>query len=155
VGYIFSAVKGFTLAVHHNGKVYGTDDHSMASGPFFDDAPIANAGEGEDGVVCIDFPTPIGWDMASGTVGIPPAAPSLVLVSSLAFADVAMLNQAVAHAKSQLVKFRSDRQLVTLHLFLKAPAFFVMVLGHRLNGIGRIQLYDWIDGRYVETAVLS
>lgn len=155
LGYAFSAVKGFTLAVRHNGNVYRTDDHSMASGPFFEDVPTADAGKGEDGVVCVGFPTPIGRDVASGTVGIPSAAPSLVLVSSLAITDIATLNQAVAHTKSQLVKFRSDRQLTTLHLFLKTPSFFAMVLGHRLNGLGRIQLYDWIDGRYVRTVVLS
>jgi len=29
-----------------------------------------------------------------------------------------------------------------------------MALGDRLNGVGRIQLYDWVDGRHVPTALL-
>lgn len=29
-----------------------------------------------------------------------------------------------------------------------------MALGHRLNGVGNIQLYDWDQGKYIPTTQL-
>ena len=51
--------------------------------------------------------------------------------------------------------FKSENKLSKLHLFIKAPSVFAMVLGHRLNGICDIQLYDWVDGQYIPTAELN
>ena len=65
------------------------------------------------------------------------------------------MNRAVADAKAALVAFRARHRLEVVHLFIKAPSHFAMVLGHRLNGVGRVQLYDWVDGRYVPTALLA
>jgi hypothetical protein len=53
------------------------------------------------------------------------------------------LNLAVAQAKSELARFRAELGLTTLHLFVKAPSVFAMLLGYRLNGLGELQLYDW------------
>ncbi|MFS2162395.1 SAVED domain-containing protein [Variovorax sp. Varisp62] len=53
------------------------------------------------------------------------------------------------------MRFRSEQKLARLHLFLKAPSFFAMALGHRLNAIGSVQLYDWVDGIYRPSAMLD
>jgi hypothetical protein len=31
---------------------------------------------------------------------------------------------------------------------------FAMLLGYRLNGLGELQLYDWVETAYVPTALL-
>jgi hypothetical protein len=82
-------------------------------------------------------------------------APRLDLASGRAIDGTPALNKAVAEAKSALVDFRSRNKLEVVHLFIKAPSHFALVLGHRLNAVGRVQLYDWVDGRYVATVVLA
>ncbi|MFB8832028.1 SAVED domain-containing protein [Azotobacter sp. CWF10] len=73
-------------------------------------------------------------------------SPKLSLVSTAVVMDIASLNTAVSEAKVALVEFRARHQLQRVHLFIKAPSMFAMALGHRLNGVGRIQLYDWDQG---------
>jgi hypothetical protein len=51
--------------------------------------------------------------------------------------------------------FRARHQLSKVHVFIRAPSMFAMALGHRLNGIGTVQLYDWVDGRYQPTVLLT
>jgi len=57
------------------------------------------------------------------------------------------MNLAVHEAKAALVGFREAHQLEKLHLFMRAPSHFAMAVGHRLNGLGTIQLYDWVTRR--------
>ena len=65
------------------------------------------------------------------------------------------MNLAVAEAKAALMSFRAENRLELLHLIIKAPSAFAMFLGHRLNGVCKVQLYDWVDGTYTPTAILE
>lgn len=155
LGYAFSAVRGFTLAIRHNGQTYRTDDHRKAAEAFFTGIETTGSATSKEGVACIGFPTPVGSDIAAVMGSALASMAQLTLTSNAAIADVATLNRAVAEAKEQLVRFRSEHQLNVLRLFLKAPSVFAVALGHRLNGIGRIQMYDWVDGQYVVTVTLG
>lgn len=155
LGYTFSAAKGFVLEIDHNGGRFRTDEHAQMPEPFFavTSGPV-NVGR-KEGVATIAFPTEAATDVV-GAIGASLAlAPRLDLVSGRAIDGTHALNKAVAEAKSALVHFRSRNQLEKVHLFIKAPSHFAMVLGHRLNAVGRVQLYDWVDGKYVATAVLA
>lgn len=154
LGYAFSATRGFALQIEHNGQVYRTDSHARAPGPFFDEQVLSGQAGATAGVVCVGFPTSIGDDFKLGTEISLKDLPLLILSSTKVLASMDTLNVAVAEAKSALVRFRSDHELEQLHLFIKAPSMFAMALGHRLNGVGTIQLYDWDAGRYVATARL-
>ena len=153
VGYALSATRGFLLDIEHNGQHYRTDNHDKASGRFFDQTIEIGTGT-KQGVVCIGFPTPVGADFAAAAGGALMHLPLLVLSSGSAIADTMTLNLAVAEAKQALMRFRSPNQLELMHLFIKAPSVFAMALGHRLNGVGGVQLYDWVDGGYALTATL-
>ena len=83
------------------------------------------------------------------------AAPKLFLASHAVLTDVAVLNTAVNEAKAALVVFRSRHRLSRVHLFIKAPSVFAMALGHRMNGVGVVRLYDWVDVAYQATAELQ
>lgn len=157
LGYIFGATPGHVLQVEHNGQVYRTDDHRKAEGAFFNEDVQAatTAAAVREGVACIGFPTPVGQDAALAGNGQLYGLAMLNLTSGRAIGGTPDLNLAVAEAKSALVRFRSAHRLELLHLLVKAPSVFSMALGHRLNGIGDIQLYDWVDGKYVSTAVCS
>jgi hypothetical protein len=49
---------------------------------------------------------------------------------------------------------RSRHRLSRVHLFIKLPSVFAMALGHRLNGAGFVQRYDWVEVAYQPTGEL-
>jgi hypothetical protein len=155
LGYAYSATRGFLLQVNHNGQVYRTDVHDRSDGHFFDEAVLGLEDDSIEGTVCIGFPTPVGTDLQMTSAALPAGLPSLTFTSARTIGGMKDLNLAVAECKAALVRFKSQSGLSKLHLFIKAPSIFSMVLGHRLNGVCAIQLYDWVDGAYVPTALLT
>jgi len=155
VGYCFSATRGFTLQMEHNaGAAFDTAEHDRAAGPFFTSAE--GAGSSDEGVVSISFPYSGQADVAAAAAGLGLLnAPQLHLESAGVIDGLPALNTAVHEAKAALVAFRSARQLRRVHLFVKAPSVFAMALGHRLNGVGPVQLYDWVVNAYQPTALLA
>lgn len=156
LGHTFSATGNFTLTMEHNGQLFDTSDHTQAKEQFFTDHESAVTSTGREGMVSISFPSGSNADvdvqaMAFGL----DASPKLSLGSGSAVPDIATLNRAVHEAKVKLAEFRGRHQLSCIHLFIKAPSVFAMALGHRLNGIGVIQLYDWDQGKYIPTVRLS
>lgn len=155
VGFTFSAARGFTLRMEHNSGAYDTSSHDRAAATFFSTAEQV-AGVGGEGVVYLGFPYggrahAVAAAAALGLAG----APQLYLESASAITGIADMNLAVHEAKAALVGFRAAHQLQKLHLFVRAPSHFAMALGHRLNSLGVVQLYDWVDTTYMPTATLS
>ena len=155
LGYTFSATRGFILDIDHNGHHYRTDDHTKAAGSFFKEELRIGTDDIQEAVVCIGFPTPVGADVDMASGSTLNSLSRLDLNSTQAVGSMAALNTAVAEAKAALMRLRSEQKLARVHLFLKAPSFFAMALGHRLNAVGPIQLYDWVDEKYVCTATLN
>lgn len=158
VGFVFSATRGFTLQMEHNaGQVHDTASHDRAAHTFFASDTLATEQAcGPEGVVAICCPNLSREDVLAATSAAPlDVAPKLFLESAAPIADGATLNTAVADAKAALAAFRSKHQLARIHLFVKAPSFFAMALGHRLNGVCELQLYDWVSNGYVPTTTLG
>ena len=154
LGYIFSATRNFLLEIKHNGTSYRTNNHQQQEGNFFTKIePFEQQGKTE-AIITIGFPTAIGNDIESASLDVK-GLPRLNLESTNVIDSIETLNLAVRETKSALVSFKSNNQLSKLHLFIKAPSVFAMVLGHRLNGICDIQLYDWIDRQYIPTVMLQ
>lgn len=154
LGHAFRATKRFALHVEHNGAVYRTNVYDQAEGPFFNVTTLGDGTTAEQGVVSIAFTTQVGADLGLGVSDLE-GLPALTLDSGRAVASQAEMNLAIAEAKTALVRFRSELHLEVIHLFIKGPSAFSMLLGHRLNGICKVQLYDWIDGAYRATALLD
>lgn len=156
LGYCFSAARNFTLTLDHNDQLFDTAVHTRAPGPFFRVDEDALSTLGMEGVAAISFPNGTNADVGvnAKVFGLGDS-PKLSLVSTAVVTDIASLNTAVSEAKVALVEFRARHQLQCVHLFIKAPSMFAMALGHRLNGVGRIQLYDWDQGKYVPTLHLT
>ena len=154
LGHAFRATNNFVLHVEHNGEVYRTDFYEQASGPFFHSALESGAPDAAQGAVSIAFTTEVGADLDLAKVGIPHGT-AVFSLSGRPVTSHAEMNLSVAEAKAALVKFRSEHRLEVLHLFIKGPAAFAMLLGHRLNGVCKVQLYDWVDGGYRATALLD
>lgn len=155
VGYCLSATRGFTLQMEHNGQVLDTQSHERSGDEFFEMSEESRDRPGDEGVAFISFPYPGQDDVLAATriFGLA-AAPKLFLTSVAALTDVGVLNTAVNEAKAALASFRSRHRLSRVHLFIKTPSLFAMAIGHRLNGVGALQLYDWVDGVYQPTAEL-
>ncbi len=157
LGFVFSATRGFTLQMAHNaGPVHDTANHDRSAQPFFAaDFVVTEQSRGTDGVLAICCPSLGRDDVLAATAGKLDLAPKLFLESVLPIADGPMLNTAVAETKAAVAAFRSKHQLSHIHLFVKTPSFFAMALGHRLNGVGEVQLYDWVGNGYVATALIG
>ncbi|SEU21032.1 dsDNA nuclease domain-containing protein [Variovorax sp. OV084] len=154
LGHAFRATNNFVLHVEHNGVVYRTDVYEQAAGPFFHTSVQSGTPDAAQGAMSIAFTTEVGADLDLALVGVPEGT-SVLSLSGKPVASHAEMNLAVAEAKAALVKFRSEHRLEVLHLFIKGPAAFAMLLGHRLNGVCRVQLYDWVEGAYRATALLD
>lgn len=156
LGYCFSATRNFVLKMEHNGTTFDTSLHDRDANVFFNQRVDFIESDGAEGVVCISFPTTGEADVltACGRFGLS-LAPKVFLTSTRPITDLAALNTAVSETKAALVDFKSRNRLRKLHLFIKAPSVFAMGLGHRLNGLGTVQLYDWIDIEYQPTALLG
>lgn len=155
LGHTFSATGNFTLTMEHNGQLFDTSVHTQAKEQFFADYESAVTSTGLEGVVSISFPNGSNADVdaQAEAFGLD-TSPKLSMTSSSVVSDIATLNRAVHEAKVKLAEFRGQHQLRCIHLFIKAPSVFAMALGHRLNGIGAIQLYDWDQGKYIPTVRL-
>ena len=144
-----------STAPTRSGVTFDTSIHDRALGSFFAPADLV-AGSGSEGVVYLGFPYGGGDPVVAATAALGlTGAPQLHLESASAITGMADINLAVHEAKAALVRFRDAHQLQKLHLFVRAPSHFAMALGHRLNGLGAIQLYDWVDTAYMPTATLS
>ena len=155
LGYVFSATRNFLLEIEHNGTSYRTNYHKQKEGQFFKTIKAIDLQGETEAIVSIGFPTGIGKDIDSTNIKDVRSLPRLNLESSHAIDNIETLNLAVRETKSALVSFKSENKLSKVHLFIKAPSIFAMVLGHRLNGVCDIQLYDWVDGQYIPTADLN
>lgn len=157
VGFSLSATSGLSLQIEHNGKIIDTAVHDRSNLEFFkaDESAGVVQSAGGAGVAYIGFPYPGKDDVlrAADVMGLADV-PRLFLSSSTAVTDVSVMNTAVSESKAALAGFRSRHNLSQLHLFIKAPSSFAMSLGHRLNAVGFIQLYDWVETAYLPTAQL-
>jgi len=155
LGHAFRATNKFVLHVEHNGLVYRTDVYDQPAGQFFEASVRKAAGKTLEGAVSISFTTAVGSDLELRNDGALEGLPVLALESGRAVAGQAEMSLAVNEAKAALVRFRSENRLELIHLFIKGPSVFSMLLGHRLNGVCKVQLYDWVYGSYRATAVLD
>ena len=156
VGYSLSATRGFTLQMDHNGQVLDGASHERSTGKFFEMSEDLPDPAGDEGVAFISFPYPGQEDVLAAAPGLGlAAAPKVFLASGAALTDINVLNTAVNEVNTALVAFRSLHRLSRVHIFIKAPSAFAMALGHRLNGVGVVQLYDWVEVAYQPTAELK
>jgi hypothetical protein len=154
LGSAFKATKGHALQIEHRGNLFSLDDYTERSEPYFKNTLID--GGGAEGVVSIQIGALTRADVQHemSSLGLA-SAPSLYIESEEGIANIQTLNRAVTESKRTIATFRSNAKLTKLHLIIKGPSFFAAALGHRLNGLGSIQLYDWTGARYSTTALLQ
>lgn len=155
LGYGFSATRGARLVITHRGETFDCGDFRRTSEAAFSVEHTYEGVSGGHGVVAIAFAPGVQADLerASAALGLA-GVPTALLHSARPIASNMDLTAAAEDAKRFLAEYRSQRALQRLHLFVKGPSHFAMALGHRLNALGEIQLYDWVNSAYRPTALL-
>ncbi|GIZ51889.1 hypothetical protein NCCP691_19030 [Noviherbaspirillum aridicola] len=151
LGVVFKATKGHLLELTHREAKFHLQSPERDEGAFFTREIIP--GQGSEAVVVIQIGHVARGDMhrAFGDFALE-KMPRLYLETSAAIPSISALNGAVHDAKAALVDFRSTYGLTHIHMFLKGPSFFAIAIGHRLNALGEVQLYDWVANSYHPTA---
>lgn len=154
IGNALKATKGHILSITHRELEFDLSSHVKAELSFFQKNSVSAIGR--EGVVSIQIGanTPNDVVSALAQLGLKDG-PQLHLSTGASIGDIEMLNTAVHQAKTAMAEFVSSHQLTRLHLFIKGPSFFAMAMGHRLNGLCDIQLYDWVDSKYLKTSQIS
>jgi hypothetical protein len=152
VGNAFKAARGHVLTLKHREAVYDLSKHDQVAGVFFSTEQYGDSGT--DAVVSIEIgPATDDVKLACGALGLD-SLPTLRMWAAAGLPDLATLNKAIAEARQHLAQFRGAKSPQVIHLFVKGPSFFAMALGHRLNGLCHVQLYDWSGSGYAPTALL-
>lgn len=150
LGMVFKAAKGHLLEVLHRENIFKLHLPEQVRDSRFVIETVP--GHGSEGVCVIQIGHPSRADVLNALTGLTlDALPQLYMESSQPIPDADSLNGAVLEAKKALADFRSKWQMQRIHLFIKGPSFFAMALGHRLNALGEIQLYDWVGHCYKPT----
>lgn len=155
IGSVFSAVSGFTLDIDYRGDIWRTDEHGGPTYPW----EVERLGGGRRGeiAVAIGILRDVREDVtrfleSQGRV----ATLQLILRGFEPLAGPAAANSAVAFAKDAISSEMSATGARVLHLFVCTPAPFALFLGHRLNALGEVQCYEWVDaGTYTPTCRLT
>lgn len=157
IGSIFSAVSGFSIEMQHRDVAYSTDAHATDSTPAYELA-IETAGphQGERLVVAIGIVRNISEDVdadvkARGLGNLP----RLLVEGAAPIVSAEQANLVVSKLKGAISEALGRSSAKQIDLFIAAPSFLALFIGHRLNATAPVQCYEWLGpGNYVETCKL-
>jgi SMODS-associated and fused to various effectors sensor domain len=158
IGFVFSAVSGFSVEMIYRGNVWATDAHPNSTTPVF---PLSQAGSSEDVrgerlVVSIgiirDIAEEVESDLARhGLVGMP----VLHLKGREPIVSPEQANLVTGEIKGLVAKALHRTGARRVDLFFAGPAFLALFLGHRLNATAAIQCYEHVEtGCFLPTCEL-
>lgn len=159
IGFVFSAVAGFTIDMVNRGEVWPTDAHATPDTPEY---PLITSGsfstmQGERLIVTVGILRDIIKDVTAdlGTHGLT-AMPTLHLHGSQPIQSPQQLNRLVRDLKDAISVALRQTGARTIDLFFAGPAPLGVFLGHRLNATATIQCYEQIaSGGYIPTCYLQ
>ncbi len=157
IGLTFSAVSGFTIGIETKEGIWWTNSHAK------EDTPDYHWQQSIDGKSTDEIA--VGISILKNTANEEVQryletrhfqGKQLYLFSNTALQSDSHTNVAVQKAKSAIQELASKTQAKKIHLFFAGPAQFALILGHRLNTLGKIQCYEWLSpNRYVPTVLIS
>ena len=158
LGAVFNAVSGFAIDLHLGGdQIWSTDDHATSDTP-----------ELQWRVERYGPATATALAVVVGILRNPLESvrhyldasrwqfPILSFHAERPLESAKHINLAVRRAKELITDAVAGAEAKTVHLFLAVPAPFALFLGHRLNTVGRVQCYEWVNGSvYTPTCLLA
>ncbi len=156
LGFVFRESTGFTLLLEGQKETWSTDVPSSEEEPLHRDWNYHEQGDARIAVVEVATSRSIkpAVDDALHVAGLTPAYRirlELPMLSRESVKDPAHA-QAIAHQVGRVCQGLYDRQHVTqMHLFVAVPAELAVLIGHQLNALCPITLYEFSkQGAYVE-----
>lgn len=159
-GFVFSAVAGYAIdVVARDGAVWSTGDHQIPGTPTYvlNQSQLPSSEGRADLVVSIGVMRDIATEVSSSLArhGLETAY-VLHLSGAEPIQSAQQANALVADLKKHISAAIRDSEAVIVHLFIAAPAFLAVLLGHRLNASAPVQCYEWVSsGNYVPTCRLA
>jgi SMODS-associated and fused to various effectors sensor domain len=151
IGFIFSAVSGFSVEMMYRGQVWATDAHPNGSTPAY---PFIQAGSSEDVrgerlVVSIgiirDIAEEVEGDLGRhGLAGMP----VLHLKGREPIVSPEQANLAAGEIKGLIARALHRTGARRVDLFFAGPAFLALFLGHRFNATAPVQCYEYVESGY-------
>jgi len=158
IGFIFSAVAGFSIDMAYRGEVWPTDAHASSETPSYS---LSTTGSSEDRtgdrlIVTVGILRDIVADVESdlprhGLVEMP----TLHIHGDQAIQSPQQLNLVVREIKGLISRALARTGAGQIALFIAGPAPLALFLGHRLNATAAVQCYEQSgSGGYVPTCQL-
>jgi hypothetical protein len=157
IGFVFSAVAGFSVEMEYRGTMWATDAFPPADMLPYRLRTKEPEGEGKHLAVTIGILKDITAEVESdlprhGLV----CMPALHLHGEEAILSPEHANAAALTIKQLIGAALHATGARKIHLFFAGPAHLALFLGHRLNATARVQCYEWVaPGMYTPTCVLS
>lgn len=157
-GAAFSAVSGFHFEVEHRGNTWATDSHADESTQPIDwQWEQINLGSNLEAVVVLSICREIRADVKRYIEEI--GLSELPFMSGVIMQPLKSdreVNLAVIGAKRAVIDALRPKGVRKVHLFLATPSPFAFILGHRLNSLGQVQLYEHQGGQtYCPTCLID
>lgn len=159
-GFVFSAVSGFAIDMINRGDaVWSTDAHADGNTPpyLLTKADIGNNKMGNRLIVSIGIIRDIANKVDSSLAELGLAGmPTLHIRGGEPIVSPQQANLIVKDLKNEISEAIQQTGAVKIDLFIAAPAFLALLLGHRLNAIASsVQCYELAEGdHYVQTCLL-
>ena len=157
IGVTFSAVSGFTIGIETKEGVWWTNSHAKEDTPDYHwHQSINGESNGEIAVGISIMKDTANTDVEQYLETKHFNGKRLYLCGNAALQSDQHTNVAVQKVKSVIQELLSITQAQKVHLFFAGPAQFALFLGHRLNTLGEIQCYEWIEPNvYIPTVLIS
>jgi len=159
IGFVFSAVAGFTVELVNRGEIWPTDVYETPETPAYS-LDLRGSFERVQGarlVVTIGIIRDIVNDVERNLDSLELSGmPTLHLHGAQAIQSPRQLDQIVRKLKAYISRAQTLTGARNVDLFLAGPAPLALFLGHRLNATACIQCYEQTySGNYVPTCILS
>ena len=151
LGYVFSAVAGFSIRVDYRGNHWWSNNYVDKETPDFAWRVCEPVGGVNDELVvtlsiCRNISEDINRYLQQHEMD---HISRLVLHSDTALTSDKHTNKSVALVKEKISDALSKTGASKVHLFCAVPSCFALFLGHRLNAICTIQCYEYVgNGQY-------
>src|SRR6266850_2917823 len=148
IGFVFSAVSGFSVEMMYRGNVWATDAHQNNTTPVY---PLIHNGSSEEShgdhlVVSISIIHDISGEVESDLGRHDLAGmPVLHLKGEGPIVSPEQANLAAGEIKGLIATALQRTGAWQVDLFFAGPAFLALFFGHRLNATAPVQCYEHVE----------
>jgi hypothetical protein len=157
IGWVLSAVSGFSIEMEFRDSTWATDAHANGNTPNYIIGSQFTAGSGDRLVVSIGIIREVGGDVSRylERVGLG-GLPRLDLSGKEPIVSAEQLNLVVRSIKDEIGAAIRECSAKSIDLFMAGPAPLALLLGHRMNALATTRCYEWIqEGQYEPTCILQ